>query len=100
MTGKRRYDRKQAGFGGQTKPVFKKKVKTTKKVVLKLKCKDCSQSHQAVLKRYQPCFYYRNPFFLLNLINYPDARVLRLEATRRSNSVFDLQCICAERFEY
>lgn len=25
-TGKRRYDRKQAGFGGQTKPVFHKKV--------------------------------------------------------------------------
>jgi ribosomal protein L44E len=24
--GKRRYDRKQAGFGGQTKPVFHKKV--------------------------------------------------------------------------
>ena len=24
--GKRRYDRKQAGFGGQTKPVFRKKV--------------------------------------------------------------------------
>jgi large subunit ribosomal protein L44e len=28
--GKRRYDRKQAGFGGQTKPVFHKKAKTTK----------------------------------------------------------------------
>ena len=25
--GKRRYDRKQAGFGGQTKPVFHKKAK-------------------------------------------------------------------------
>ena len=25
--GKRRYDRKQAGFGGQTKPVFRKKVR-------------------------------------------------------------------------
>merc|ERR1719230_2481499 len=51
--GKRRYDRKQAGFGGQTKPVFKKKVKTTKKVVLKLKCKECARSHQVVLKRYK-----------------------------------------------
>jgi len=49
--GKRRYDRKQAGFGGQTKPVFHKKVKTTKKIVLKLKCNKCSQSHQIVLKR-------------------------------------------------
>ena len=26
--GKRRYDRKQSGYGGQTKPVFHKKVKT------------------------------------------------------------------------
>jgi large subunit ribosomal protein L44e len=49
--GKRRYDRKQSGYGGQTKPVFHKKVKTTKKVVLKLKCSKCSQSHQLVLKR-------------------------------------------------
>merc|ERR1740117_2385530 len=48
--GKRRYDRKQAGFGGQTKPVFHKKVKT-KKVVLKLKCAKCKGSHQVVLKR-------------------------------------------------
>ena len=27
ITGKRRYDRKQSGFGGQTKPVFHKKVR-------------------------------------------------------------------------
>ena len=27
--GRRRYDRKQQGFGGQTKPVFHKKAKTT-----------------------------------------------------------------------
>nr|XP_019008212.1 60S ribosomal protein L36a [Kwoniella pini CBS 10737]OCF46993.1 60S ribosomal protein L36a [Kwoniella pini CBS 10737] len=26
--GKRRYDRKQSGYGGQTKPVFHKKAKT------------------------------------------------------------------------
>jgi hypothetical protein len=51
LAGKRRYDRKQSGYGGQTKPVFHKKVKTTKKVVLKLKCSKCSQSHQVVLKR-------------------------------------------------
>jgi len=49
--GKRRYDRKQSGYGGQTKPIFHKKVKTTKKVVLKLKCSKCSLAHQAVLKR-------------------------------------------------
>ena len=26
-SGKRRYDRKQKGYGGQTKPVFRKKVR-------------------------------------------------------------------------
>merc|ERR1711939_618989 len=36
VQGKRRYDRKQAGYGGQTKPVFRKKAKTTKKLILKL----------------------------------------------------------------
>jgi len=44
-------DRKQAGYGGQTKPIFHKKVKTTKKVVLKLKCGKCGLAHQSVLKR-------------------------------------------------
>merc|ERR1711957_246470 len=39
--GKRRYDKKQAGFGGQTKPVFHKKAKTTKKIVLKFECTKC-----------------------------------------------------------
>ena len=33
--GKRRYDRKQKGYGGQTKPIFRKKAKTTKKIVLR-----------------------------------------------------------------
>lgn len=28
IVGKRRYDRKQSGYGGQTKPVFHKKVRT------------------------------------------------------------------------
>ncbi|KAL9659092.1 hypothetical protein QQ045_009630 [Rhodiola kirilowii] len=36
--GKHRYDRKQSGYGGQTKPVFHKKAKTTKKIVLRLQC--------------------------------------------------------------
>jgi large subunit ribosomal protein L44e len=40
--GKRRYDRKQSGFGGQTKPVFHKKAKVTKKITLKMKCEKCS----------------------------------------------------------
>ena len=49
--GKRRYDRKQAGFGGQTKPIFKKKAKTTKKILLKLTCQSCKQTHQVQIKR-------------------------------------------------
>jgi large subunit ribosomal protein L44e len=49
--GKRRYDMKQKGFGGQTKPVFKKKAKTTKKIALKLQCTSCKKTHQAVIKR-------------------------------------------------
>lgn len=49
--GKRRYDRKQSGFGGQTKPVFHKKAKTTKKVVLRLECSVCKHKHQLALKR-------------------------------------------------
>ena len=34
--GRRRYDRKQSGYGGQTKPIFRKKAKTTKKITLRL----------------------------------------------------------------
>ena len=39
--GRRRYDIKQKGFGGQKKPVFKKKAKVTKKVTLRLECSTC-----------------------------------------------------------
>ncbi|PCG98666.1 Ribosomal protein L44e [Penicillium occitanis (nom. inval.)] len=49
--GKRRYDRKQSGYGGQTKPVFHKKAKTTKKVVLRLECTQCKTKAQLALKR-------------------------------------------------
>eukprot|EP00040_Diaphanoeca_grandis_P001933 m.20137 g.20137 ORF g.20137 m.20137 type:complete len:107 (+) comp12750_c0_seq1:56-376(+) len=49
--GKRRYDRKQAGFGGQTKPVFHKKAKTTRKVVLRLECTVCKHRAQKAIKR-------------------------------------------------
>ncbi|KAJ6083712.1 hypothetical protein N7467_007847 [Penicillium canescens] len=49
--GKRRYDRKQSGYGGQTKPVFHKKAKTTKKVVLRLECTSCKTKKQLALKR-------------------------------------------------
>ena len=49
--GKRRYDTKQMGFGGQTKPVFHKKAKTTRKVVLRLECKKCKTKKHLTLKR-------------------------------------------------
>merc|ERR1711934_749619 len=49
--GKRRYDRKQSGFGGQTKPAFHKKAKTTKKIVLKLQCSKCKRVAQKAIKR-------------------------------------------------
>lgn len=49
--GKRRYDRKQKGFGGQTKPVFHKKAKTTKKIVLRMECTACKTKKQIALKR-------------------------------------------------
>ena len=49
--GKRRYDDKQMGFGGQTKPVFHKKAKTTKKITLRLECKECKTKSHLVIKR-------------------------------------------------
>lgn len=49
--GKRRYDSKQQGFGGQTKPILKKKAKTTKKIVLRLECKECKAKKQLCIKR-------------------------------------------------
>merc|ERR1712004_460083 len=39
--GKRRYDRKQSGYGGQTKTIFHKKAKTTRKIVLRMECQEC-----------------------------------------------------------
>ncbi|KAL5713356.1 40s ribosomal protein L44e [Ranunculus cassubicifolius] len=48
--GKRRYDRKQSGYGGQTKPVFHKKSKTTKKIVLRLQCQSCKHVSQHAIK--------------------------------------------------
>merc|ERR1711966_632387 len=49
--GKRRYDRKQQGFGGQTRPVFHKKAKTTRKISLRLECIECKYKSQVVIKR-------------------------------------------------
>lgn len=49
--GKRRYDAKQKGFGGQTKPVFRKKAKLTKKTTLKLECTTCKVKRCSAIKR-------------------------------------------------
>jgi large subunit ribosomal protein L44e len=39
--GRRRYNRKEAGYGSQPKPVQKRFAKVTKKQSLRLKCKEC-----------------------------------------------------------
>lgn len=51
VQGKRRYDRKQRGYGGQTKPILHKKAKTTKKIVLRLECTVCKFKKQLAIKR-------------------------------------------------
>merc|ERR1711970_286836 len=49
--GRLRYDRKQQGFGGQSKPILRKKAKTTKKLVLRMECSACKWKHQVPIKR-------------------------------------------------
>merc|ERR1712156_153292 len=49
--GRRRYDRKQQGFGGQSKPILRKEAKTTKKLVLRLECSKCKWKNQVPIKR-------------------------------------------------
>merc|ERR1712013_346751 len=49
--GQRRYERKQQGFGGQTRPIHHKKAKTTKKIVLRMECSECKFRKQVALKR-------------------------------------------------
>lgn len=66
--GKRRYDRKQSGYGGQTKPVFHKKAKTTKKVVLRLECTQCKTKAQLSLKR---CKHFELGYGPLRSLNKP-----------------------------
>ena len=46
MTGK-------SGYGGQTKPIFRKKAKTTKKIVLRLECVEpnCRSKRMLAIKR-------------------------------------------------
>jgi large subunit ribosomal protein L44e len=49
--GERTYHRKQQGSGGQTKPIFRKKAKVTKNIVLKLTCTNCKRIHQTEIGR-------------------------------------------------
>ncbi len=39
--GRRRYDKKLRGYGGQPRPRQRKTAKTTKKMTVQLSCKDC-----------------------------------------------------------
>merc|ERR1719456_1939064 len=54
--GRRRYDHKQRGFGGQKKPIQKRKYKITKKISLRLECTECKRRRFQVLGR---CKYFR-----------------------------------------
>ena len=49
--GNRRYASKQKGFGGQTKPIFRKKAKQTKKITLRLECTACKRRRCKMLGR-------------------------------------------------
>ncbi|XP_075391844.1 ribosomal protein eL42-like [Tenrec ecaudatus] len=51
--GRRRYDRKQSSCGGQTKPIFQKEAKTTKKMVLRLEWVEpnCRSKRTLAIKR-------------------------------------------------
>ena len=49
--GRRRYDRKQSGYGGQTRPIFRKKAKTTKKITVRLECNKCKRRRCIVVGR-------------------------------------------------
>merc|ERR1712187_762567 len=54
--GTRRYNTKQKGFGGQTKPVQKRKYKITKKITLRLECVPCKRRRFQVIGR---CKYFK-----------------------------------------
>ncbi|KAH0471376.1 MAG: hypothetical protein KVP17_003195 [Porospora cf. gigantea B] len=49
--GNRRYNEKQKGYGGQTRPILRKKAKTTKKINLRLECTKCKRRRFQTLKR-------------------------------------------------
>jgi large subunit ribosomal protein L44e len=57
--GRRRYKIKQQGNGGQKRPIFHKKSKLTKKIVLRMQCNECQHKHHITLKRAK-CFELTN----------------------------------------
>lgn len=42
--GARKHEKEKKGYGGQKFPELQRTAKTTKKQVLKMKCKECSKS--------------------------------------------------------
>ena len=62
-----RYDRKQSGYGGQATPIFRKKAKTAKKIVLSLECVSPTADQRA-------CWLLR------------DASILRWEVIKRERA--------------
>lgn len=94
--GKRRYDRKQSGYGGQTKPIFRKKAKTTKKIVLRLECVEpnCRSKRMLAIKR---CKHFELGGdkkrkgqviqFWASYFYYEDNKILRLFKKKKKKSV-------------
>merc|ERR1712154_607885 len=68
--GKRRYDQKQSGYGGQTKPIFHKKAKTTRKIVLRMECVECKLRMQLAIKR---CKHFELGDIII-MVNVPKTR--------------------------
>lgn len=58
--GRRRYGVKQQGYGGQKRPIFYKKSKITKKIVLRLECNECQYKRHLTIKRAK-CFQLGGP---------------------------------------
>lgn len=49
--GNRRYAAKQKGFGGQTKPILRRKAKQTRKITLRIECTNTKKRRTIVLGR-------------------------------------------------
>ena len=49
--GRRRYDRKQKGFGGRVKPILRRSKKTSKKISLRFTCQSCKKATMYCLGR-------------------------------------------------